>query len=122
VAINSLLATFAARIAPLNVNYSYGLRKGDAVYPYWVGEITETTHAFEDGSSRGQIRLRGWTRGELSALMEEAERIKQQFTGYTVGVEGFGCAIDYNSLLPVPQADIELKSVEIQFDYKTWEG
>ena len=121
-AINSLLATFAARIAPLNVNYSYGLRKGDAVYPYWVGEITETTHAFEDGSSRGQIRLRGWTRGELSALMEEAERIKQQFTGYTVGVEGFGCAIDYNSLLPVPQADIELKSVEIQFDYKTWEG
>lgn len=121
-AINSLLATFAARIAPLNVNYAYGLWKGDAVYPYWVGEVTETMHAFEDGSSRGQIRLRGWTRGELSALMEEAERIKRQFTGYTVGVEGFGCAIDYNSLLPVPQADIELKSVEIQFDYKTWEG
>ena len=121
-AINSLLATFAARIAPLNVNYSYGVRKGDAVYPYWVGEITETMHAFEDGSSRGQIRLRGWTRGELSALMEEAERIKRQFTGYTVGGEGFGCAIDYDSLLPVPQADIELKSVEMQFDYKTWEG
>lgn len=121
-AVNSLLATFAARIAPLNVNYSYGVRKGDAVYPYWVGEVTEIMHAFEDGSSRGQIRLRGWTRGELSALMDEAERIKRQFTGFTVGVEGFGCAIDYNSLTPVPQADIELKSVEMQFDYKTWEG
>lgn len=121
-AVNSLLATFAARIAPLNVNYSYGVRKGDAVYPYWVGEVTEMTHAFEDGSSRGQIRLRGWTRGELSALMDEAERIKRQFTGYTVGVEGFGCAIDYNSMIPVPQGDIELKSVEMQFDYKTWEG
>lgn len=121
-AVKSLLATFAARIAPLNVNYSYGVRKGDAVYPYWVGEVTEIMHAFEDGSSRGQIRLRGWTRGELSALMDEAERIKQQFTGYMVGVEGFGCAIDYNSLTPVPQADIELKSVELQFDYKTWEG
>lgn len=121
-AVNRLLAVFAERIAPLNVNYAYGVWKGDAVYPYWVGELSEIMHAYEDGSSRGRILLHGWTRGELSVLMEQAEQIKRQFSGFTVGVDGFGCAIDYNGMTPIPQGDIELKSIDIQFEYKTWEG
>lgn len=120
-AINRLLTAFAARIAPLNVNYAFRLWRGDAVYPYWVADVSATTHAYEDGSTTGRITLQGWTRGDMQTFLAEAQRIARQFNGYTEAENGFGCAIDYAAMQNVPQADIELKSVIMYFDFKTWE-
>lgn len=123
-AIKQLLEAFKARIQTVQgVNYAYGLWAGDAVYPYWVADAAETLHVFEDGSTTGRITLQGWTRGSRADLLTEAQGIAQKFNGYTyAAASGFACAIEYVGMNSIPQADIELKSIVMQFDFKTWEG
>lgn len=111
---------FGDRMPP--VNYAFGTWKDTPVYPYWVSTVGENMRVFEDGSTAGTITLTGWTRGSLRELMAEAETIKKRFSGYTYAEGGFGCAIDANTSNIIPQMDIELKSMQIVFDYKTWEA
>lgn len=118
-AINKLLQVFGDRMPP--VNYSFDVWKDAPVYPYWVSTVGENARVFEDGSIAGTITLRGWTRGSWNDFIAEAETIKKRFAGYTYSESGFGCAIDANTSNIIPQTDIELKSMEIVFDYKTWE-
>ena len=81
----------------------------------------ENMRTFEDGSTRGTITLTGWTRGKMMDFLTEAETILKAFSGYTYAENGFSCAIDANAFNIVPQADVELKSIQIVFDFRTWE-
>lgn len=114
------MAAFNARM-PSDVNYAFGLWRGSPVYPYWVSTMGETMRAFEDGRTRGTITLTGWTRGSLSELLTQAEAIQRAFYGYTAAGDGFSCAIDANAVVIIPQTEIELKSIQIVFDFTTWE-
>lgn len=105
------------------VEYS-GNDDGKIVYPYWVGEYTETEGFTEDGLQETTFLLTGFHRGEWADLEDQKERIERQFnrvsgrTGITDS--GSGIAFFYTHALVIPTGDAELKSIQINLNIKEW--
>lgn len=97
---------------------------GKIVYPYWVGEYTETEGFTEDGLQESTFLLTGFTRGSWLELEDQKERIEKQFNRVSgkVGItsSGSGVAIFYTHALIVPTGDAELKSIQINLSIKEW--
>ena len=109
----------------LGMEYGFGEYSGNpVVYPYFVGEYTETESMTEDGLQESTILLTGFSRGSWLALIDAAERIENYFnrvSGYTVITdEGSGVAVFYAGSLIVPTGDAELKSIQINLSAKEW--
>lgn len=109
----------------LGLEYGFCEYSGNpVVYPYFVGEYTETEPFTEDGLQESAFLLTGFSRGSWLALEDAKERIKDYFdpvSGKTVITEsGSGVAVFYANGLPVPTADAELKRIQINLTIKEW--
>lgn len=109
----------------LGLEYSFIEYSGKpVVYPYFVGEYTETEPFTEDGLQESIFLLTGFSRGSWLALEDARERIKNYFdpvSGKTVITEsGSAVAIFYANSLPAPTADAELKRIQINLTVKEW--
>lgn len=97
---------------------------GKIVYPYWVGEYTETEGFREDGLQESTFLLTGFTRGSWLELEDQKEHIEKQFDRVSgkIGItsSGSGVAIFYAHALVVPTGDAELKSIQINLSIKEW--
>ena len=112
-------------MAELGLTYGFGEYAGDpVVYPYWVGEYTETEPFTEDGLQGVTFLLTGFSRGSWLALEQEKERIENYFSrvsGKTVITDnGSGVAIFYASSMIVPTGDAELKRIQINLNIQEW--
>lgn len=93
------------------------------VYPYWIGEYTESEPLNEDGESESTFTVTGTTRGAWLELEKAKERIKKIFpeTGITAILnDNTGIAVFYTSAMPVPTGTDELKRMQIDFKVKEW--
>ncbi len=94
------------------------------VYPYFVGEYTETEPFSEHGLQETTFLLTGFSRGSWMALEEAKEKIENYFnkvSGKVVMVEdGTAVAIFYASSVIVPTGDAELKRIQINLSIKEW--
>lgn len=101
-----------------------GNEKGEIVYPYFVGEITETGSTTEDGLQESTVLLTGFSRGKWLALEDARESIENYFnrvSGKTVITDnGSAVAIFYANSMIVPTGDAELKSIQINLSTKEW--
>lgn len=109
----------------LGIEYDFGEYSGNPiVYPYFVGEYTETEATTEDGLQESTVLLTGFSRDKWLTLEDAKERIENYFnqvSGKTVITDnGSGVAIFYSHSLIVPTGDAELKSIQINLSVKEW--
>lgn len=121
----SALKTIADAMSALGLEYAFGVYAGDpVVYPYFVGEYTETEPMTEDGLQNTTFLLTGFHRGTWLELEQAKERIENYFnrvSGKTVITDsGSGVAIFYANTLIVPTGDAELKRIQINLQVKEW--
>lgn len=89
---------------------------------YWVGEASEEESFTrqESGMQNTAMILRGFTRGSLTLLEQEKEKIEKSVPCTTVLDDGTGVAIMYVSGMIVPTGDADLKSMKINMDIQEW--
>lgn len=112
----------------LGIEYGFGEysadENGDVVYPYFVGEYTETESFTEDGLQETTFLLVGFSRGswlELENAKEQIETYFNRVSGKTVIADnGSAVAAFYSYSLIVPTGDAELKSIQINLTIKEW--
>lgn len=94
------------------------------VYPYFIGEYTESASMTEDGLTVTQFQLTGYSRTTWEALENCKEQICQYFStvsGKTaIADNGNGVAIFYENALIIPTWDEELKKIQINLHIKEW--
>lgn len=94
------------------------------VYPYFVGEYTESEPMTEDGLHEATFMLTGFSRDSWLTLEDAKERIERYFnmsSGKTyITARGTGIAISYAGSMVVPTGDAELKKIQINLDIKEW--
>jgi hypothetical protein len=109
----------------LNLAYGFGVYSGNpVVYPYFVGEYTETEPTTEDGLQETSFLLTGFSRESWLALEQAKEKIENYFnkvSGKTVITDnGSAVAVFYANALIVPTGDAELKRMQINLAVKEW--
>lgn len=109
----------------LRIEYGFGEYSGNpVVYPYFVGEYTETEPFTEDGLQESTFLLTGFSRGSWLMLEEAKEKIENYFNkvgGKTViASNGNAVAIFYGNSLIVPTGNAELKRIQINLSIKEW--
>lgn len=109
----------------LNLAYGFGVYSGNPVlYPYFVGEYTETEPTTEDGLQETSFLLTGFSRESWLALEYAKEKIENYFnkvSGKTVIADnGSAVAVFYANSLIVPTGDAELKRIQINLAIKEW--
>lgn len=112
-------------MAAMGLEYDFETyKKHPVVYPYFVGEYTETESFTEDGLQETTFLLTGFSRDSWLTLENAKERIEQYFnrvSGHTVITDnGSAVAIFYTNSLIVPTGDAELKSIQINLNIKEW--
>lgn len=113
-------------MSALNLNYGFiTYDTKPIVYPYFVGEYTETEGFTEDGLQEATFMLTGFSRGSGAWLtLENAKQsIENYFTreGKTfTAADGSIAVIMYGYSFPVPKEDAELKSIQINLTIKEW--
>jgi hypothetical protein len=98
--------------------------KNPVVYPYWVGEYSESPPMYESGHSTSNFMLTGYHRGDWLDLEIEKEKIAEFFnkiSGKTVMAEdGSAVAVFYYNALIIPTMDSELKKIQINLEVHEW--
>ncbi len=120
-----ILKIVSDAMSSLGLEYGYvTYRKYPIVYPYFVGEYTETESFSESGHREGTFLLTGFTRDDWVTLENAKERIENYFnkvSGKIVMAEnGSAVAIFYASSMVVPTGDLELKRIQINLHTNEW--
>lgn len=121
----NLLKVVSDGMTELGLEYEFGeYTKKRIVYPYFVGEYTETEPTTEDGLQETTFMLSGFTRDKWLTLENAKEKIERYFNkvyGKTVMVDdGSAVAVFYGNALIVPTGDEELKKIQINLQCKEW--
>lgn len=93
--------------------------------PYWVGECNENPTMTEDGYEESTFLLTGTGRCSWLKFEQEKKRIKEHFPalgGLRSSTDSGSITVFYNSALPVPTGEAELKRVQITLNIKEWKG
>lgn len=110
----------------LGLNYDFPEWNGHPVYPYFVGEYSETPSVNEDGMQETSFLLTGFARGKEAwfELEDAKEKIAAYFGkvgGHTVIADnGSAVAVFYSQGLVVPTGNAELKRIEVNLIIKEW--
>ena len=109
----------------LGIEYALGVySKKPIVYPYFVGEYTESPPMYENGHQESTFMLTGHARGSWLPLEDAKEKIENYFnkiSGKTVIVgNGSAVAIFYGGALIAPSIDAELRRIQINLNIQEW--
>lgn len=121
----NLLKVVSDGMAEMGIEYDFlEYTKSPIVYPYFVGEYTETEPTTEDGLQETTFMLSGFTRDAWLTLENAKDKIENYFNkvyGKTVMVDdGSAVAVFYGNALVVPTGDEELKKIQINLQCKEW--
>lgn len=121
----NLLKVVSDGMTELGLEYEFGeYTKEPIIYPYFVGEYTETEPMTEDGLQETTFMLSGFSRGTWLTLENAKAKIENYFNkvyGKTVMVDdGSSAAVFYGNSLIVPTGDEELKKIQINLQCKEW--
>ena len=89
---------------------------------YFTGEYNEipSTTKEENGRQDVTVILRGFTRGPWLLLEEAKEKIEKSCAKTVILSDGTGLAVFYDSAMPVPTGDADLKSIKINLTIQEW--
>lgn len=122
------LQIIADAMDALGIEYGFGVYSGNAagkiVYPYFVGEYTETPPLYENGLQESTVMLTGFHRGtweQLEAAKAKIENYFNKVSGKTVMADdGSAVIVFYDNALVIPKEDAELKSIQINLSVQEW--
>ena len=104
--------------------YSGNPKTGKIVYPYSVGEYSETEQLFEDGMQETNFILNLFHRGDWLGLETAKEKIEKYFNKVggkkVMAADGSVAVVFYANALIVPTGDAELKRIQINLHCKEW--
>lgn len=120
-----ILKIVSDAMSSLGIEYAFATyRKHPIVYPYFVGEFSDTEGYTESGLQEGTFILTGFTRDEWMTLENAKERIENYFdkvSGKVVMADnGSAVAIFYANSMVVPTGDPELKRIQINLHTNEW--
>lgn len=121
-----MLKSVDSAMKSLNLNYGFiTYNKKPIVYPYFVGEYTETETTTEDGRQEATFMLTGFARGSgaWNTLETAKKNIQKIFTpeGRVFrATDGTTAVICYGYSFPIPKEDAELKSIQINLSVQEW--
>lgn len=122
------LQIIADAMDALGIEYGFGVYRGNAagkiVYPYFVGEYTETPPLYENGLQESAVMLTGFHRGtweQLEAAKAKIENYFNKVSGKTVMADdGSAVIVFYDNAIVIPKEDAELKSIQINLSVQEW--
>ena len=118
---NEVLAYIDKTLTEGGINYEFAEWKSELVYPYFVGEYSESEPSEEDGSIESTFILTGWTTGSWLDLENAKNKIEKLFTFNTGILEnGSGVSVTYAGSFIVPTGNAKLKRVQINLSIKEW--
>lgn len=123
--IETALGIVATKMATIDVPYEFMRWTSPVEDRYWVGEYTETTTDSEDGYEEGTLLLTGTTNDYWSVLMQDREKIKDQFPnvgGLRTPTDKGVVVFFYENSFPVPTDEANLKRIQINLHIKMWKG
>lgn len=104
-----------------DINYEFMEWTSDVVYPYWVGEYTESEPLNEDGMQESTFMITGTTNGSWLSLEEAKATIESNLCNQTVILpNGNGLAVFYSGSLVVPTGNEKMKRMQINLLIKEW--
>lgn len=109
----------------LGIPYEFGSWSSDVVYPYSVGEYSESEPVTEDGATEVPFILTFFHRGKRITLEEIKDKIKKHFhpvCGYRVRTDSGAIAAFYGGAFYIPTGEADLIKLQINLKIKTWEG
>ena len=113
----------AGMMAGIPLPYAYGRwNKKEIPDVYFVGEYNEIPSSTREENGRQDVTviLRGFTRGEWILLEEAKEKIEKRCAKTVILPDWTGLAVFYDSAMPVPTGDAELKSIKINLTIQEW--
>ena len=117
----AVLAYINKTLTDAGINYEFGEWNSDIVYPYFVGEYSESPPSEEDGSIEATFMLNGFTIGKWLDLENAKNKIEKLFTFNTSILDnGSGVDISYAGGLIIPTGDATLKRIQINLSIKEW--
>lgn len=89
---------------------------------YFVSDYNEVPSATaeENGMRPVTVILRGYTRQEMLSLFVAAGKIEKSCAKTVILPDGTGLAVFYDSAMPVPTGDAQLKSIKINLTIQVW--
>lgn len=110
-------------MAALSLPYAFMRWTGTTIPDvYFTGEYSEmpSTTREENGRQDVTVILRGFTRGDWMLLEEAKEKIEKSCAKTVILSDGTGLAVFYDSAMPVPTGDAQLKSIKINLTIQVW--
>lgn len=106
------------------INYEFGMWTSDVIYPYWVGEYTDTPTSNEDGMTETSFILSGTSRNSMLELEETKEKIEDLFPSVGGKIakldNGSRIAIFFDYAMYVPTDTADIKRLQINLIIKEW--
>ncbi|MBQ9740412.1 MAG: hypothetical protein IJV91_05670 [Kiritimatiellae bacterium] len=89
---------------------------------YFISDYTEVSSATaeENGMRPVTAILRGYTRGDMLSLFVAAGKIEKNCAKTVILPDGTGIAVFYDSSMPVPTGNDEIKSIKINLNMQIW--
>ena len=119
---HDVLKIINAELSDLGLHYEYDEFTGELVYPYLVGEFSESGYAYEDNATNGEMILTCFHRGSRADMIRVKELIKDRFRDYRCVVDGGAIHIAYTHELFLRSGEADLKKMEIYLEIRYWEG
>lgn len=113
------------QMTAIAISYEFGEWSSDIVYPYFVGEITESPTMTEDGYEESTLLLTGFNRGDFATLLMAKERIKKHFDpmcGLRSETDSGSIAVFFDGSFHVPTGEADLRKIQINLKIKEWKG
>ncbi len=112
-------------LSDAEIPYSFGEWSGEVVYPYFVGEYTESEPLYEYGETESTFMLTGTSRSSDAVLELEKYKAKlfEMFPpeGLTELFEdGSGIAVMYSDSSYIPTGTGDLRRIQINLKIKEW--
>ena len=119
----NVLKAIKKEMTSLGINYVFDDWKSTKRLPYFVGEIDEVAHPYEDGRSDYSFMLTGENKSSYQPLIEVGNALKNRYK-YTrlLNIDNGVLAITYNNMILVPVEDEDIKRVQINLSIKLWEN
>ncbi len=116
-----ILNYIATMIKGAGINYAFLRWNAKIVYPYFIGEYSETEPTEEDQHHEYTFIITGFTRGSWAELEDAKEKIENLFNTHVATLpNGSAVVISYSGAFPIPLEEGELKKIQINVNIQEW--
>ena len=107
----------------LGINYSFMRYVCDIPkYPYLIGKYSEISYSPEDHQTNGEIEIEGWSRNNLSELLDISKKLKRLFDEFSTVVGNYAIMINYENGEAIDSGEAELYKIVIRLSFKEWQN